>query len=96
MLWGLGHRGFSSLGMQAQWLGRSGSGVAAPGLPAQAQYSWCSGLVSRQPMGSSRIGDQTCIFSAWAGGLFPTEPPGKPENFGFYPKCSKEALEDFV
>ena len=52
--WALGQAGFSSCGVWAQqlWL---------PGCRAQAQKLWCTGLVAPQHLGSSWIGDQTCV-----------------------------------
>ena len=45
--------------------------------------SWCSGLVSRQHVGSSRIRDQTCIFSASAGRSFPRSPQASLRTLDF-------------
>ena len=63
-------------GAQAQWLWLLGSS-------AQAQCSWCTGLVAPQHVGSSWIRDWPHA-PAVAGGFFTTEPPGKPLSFAFW------------
>ena len=47
---------------------------------SQAQWLRHTGLVASRHVGSSRIRDQTLVYFI-GGGLFTTEPPGKPQSF---------------
>ena len=63
MRWLLLLQSMDSRVLRLQLLGHVGSGVAAPGSRAQAQWLWLMGFVAPQHVGSSWIRDQTCVSS---------------------------------
>ena len=71
----LGPTGFSSCSMWTQYFW-------FPGPRAQAQQMWLTGLVAPRHVDLPRSGIKL-VFLTLAGGVFTTEPPGKPQSNSF-------------